>query len=103
LSSKSRALDELVVWEREAQIRLQTLGDEKKTQEQLLDSTHKMLSKRDYYSSAVISSVVAHVVALLKSHTFDLDVEQLQRDFTEYLDNVFTEYMDNGYGMDIGI
>jgi hypothetical protein len=29
----------------------------------------------------VISSVVAHVVALLKSHTPDLDVEKLWRDF----------------------
>jgi hypothetical protein len=29
----------------------------------------------------MISSVMAHVVALLKSHTPDLDAEMFQRDF----------------------
>jgi hypothetical protein len=32
-----------------------------------------MLSERDYYSSAVISSVVDHPVVLLKSYVPDLD------------------------------
>jgi hypothetical protein len=41
-----------------------------------LESTQKMLSKWDFSSS-----VVAHVVALLKSHTPDLDAEMLQRHF----------------------
>jgi hypothetical protein len=73
LSSKLAGFDELVVREREAQIRLWALGNEKKTREQLLESTQKTLSERDYSSSAVIYSVVAHALALLKSHTPNLD------------------------------
>jgi hypothetical protein len=80
LSSNSVALDELMVRECEAQIRLQTLGDEKKIKEQLLESTQKTY-ERDYSSSAVISSTVTHDVALLKSHAPDLDTELLHRDF----------------------
>jgi hypothetical protein len=70
LSYKSATLDELVVREREIQIRLHALGDEKKTQQQLWESTQKTLSERDFSSSAM-----AHAVALLKSHTPDLDTE----------------------------
>jgi hypothetical protein len=81
LSSKSAALDELVVREHETHIRLQTLSNEKKKQEQLLESAQKALSERDYSLSAVISSAVAHAVALLKSNMPDLDTEQLRRDF----------------------
>jgi hypothetical protein len=40
-----------------------------------------MLSERDYYSSAVISSVVDHPVALLKSYVPDLDPELLCKDY----------------------
>jgi hypothetical protein len=36
---------------------------------------------RDYSSSAMISSVVGHAVALLKSHMPNLDTEQLHRHF----------------------
>jgi hypothetical protein len=43
-----------VVREREAQIRLHALADEKKTHEELLESTQKTLSQHDYSSSAVI-------------------------------------------------
>jgi hypothetical protein len=60
---------------------MQALGDEKKTLEQLLESAQKTLSERNLSSSAVISSTVAHAVAPLKSHTLDLDTEQLRRDF----------------------
>jgi hypothetical protein len=81
LSSKSAALDELVVREHETHIRLQTLSNEKKKQEQLLESAQKVLSERDYSLSAVTSSAVAHAVALLKSNMPDLDTEQLRRDF----------------------
>jgi hypothetical protein len=45
LSSKSAALDQSVIWEREAQIKLQILDNEKKAQEHLLESTQKALSK----------------------------------------------------------
>jgi hypothetical protein len=40
-----------------------------------------MLSKRGCSSSAMISSVVAHAMALLKSYTPDLDIELLRRDY----------------------
>jgi hypothetical protein len=68
LSSNSMALDELVVREREAQIRLQTLGDENKIKERLLELTQKMLSEHNYSLSAIISLAMTHAVALLKSH-----------------------------------
>jgi hypothetical protein len=81
LSAKSVTLDELVIQEREGQIRLQAPSDEKKTQEQLLEFIQKTLSKQDFSSSTVISSVVAHAVVLLKSHMPNLDAKNLQRDF----------------------
>jgi hypothetical protein len=40
------------------------------------------LSKRELSSLAVISSVVANVVALMKNHLPDLDTEILTKDFT---------------------
>jgi hypothetical protein len=39
------------------------------------------LSKRDFTSSTVSSLMVAHVVALVKSHMPDFDVEILRRNF----------------------
>jgi hypothetical protein len=70
-----------VVHEHDAQDKLHALGGEKKTQEHLLESTRMMLSECDYSSSAVVSLAVAHVVALLKSYTPDLDIELLCRDY----------------------
>jgi chromosome segregation ATPase len=81
LSSKLAAFDELVVGECDAQDKLQALGEEKKTQEHLLESTQKMLSERDYASSIVISSAVAHTMALLKSYVPDHDTKLLRRDY----------------------
>jgi hypothetical protein len=46
-----------------------------------LESTQKTLSKRDFSSSIAISSAVVHIVALLKSHMPNLDVEKLRRHF----------------------
>jgi hypothetical protein len=82
LSSKSFALDREVIWERVVQINLQRLGDEKKAHEQLLESAQKALTKREFSSSAVISSAVAHAVALVKNHIPEFDTEILQRDFS---------------------
>jgi hypothetical protein len=79
LSSKSVAFDELVVWEHEAH-------------EQLLEYAQKTLSERDYSSS-----MVAHVVSLLKSHTSDLDTEQLQSDFAFDNDEERDALIDNVY------
>jgi hypothetical protein len=47
-----------------------------------LESTQKALSKRDFSSSVVISSVVAHVVALVKNPMPDFDAEILRRNFS---------------------
>jgi hypothetical protein len=69
LSAKSVTLVELVIREQEAHVRLQILDDEKKAQDQLLESTQKMLSKRNFFSSTMISLAVAHAVTMLKSHT----------------------------------
>jgi hypothetical protein len=40
-----------------------------------------MLSKQDYSSLTVISSIVAHTVAPLKSYSPDLDTKLLRRDY----------------------
>jgi hypothetical protein len=48
----------------------------------LLDSAQQARSKRELSSSAMISSVMANVVALMKNHLPDLDVEILYKDFT---------------------
>jgi hypothetical protein len=47
----------------------------------VLKSTWKMLSERDYSSSAVITSAVAHAVVLLKSYAPDLDPVLLRKDY----------------------
>jgi hypothetical protein len=60
---------------------LQTLEDEKKAKELLLESTQMSLSKRDFTSLMVNSSAVAHAVALVKSDMLDFDAEILRRDF----------------------
>jgi hypothetical protein len=98
LSAKSATLVELVIREQEAQVRLQILDDEKKAQDQLLESTQKMLSKRNFFSSTMISLAVAHAVALLKSHTPDLDAEKLWRDFPFYNDEEWDALVDSVYG-----
>jgi hypothetical protein len=71
-----------VIWECEAHIKLQTLADEKKANEQLLESAQMMLSKQDFTSSAVSSSTMAHVMTLVKSHMPNFDAEILRRDFS---------------------
>jgi hypothetical protein len=43
----------------------------------LLESAQKALTKREFSSSAVISSAVAHVVALVKNHIPEFDTEIL--------------------------
>jgi hypothetical protein len=89
LTSKSAALDVTVIREQQVKIQMMT-AEEKlkateeklKTQEQSLDSAQQTLSKRELSSSAVISSVVANVVALFKDLLSDLDMEILRMDFT---------------------
>jgi hypothetical protein len=82
LSSKSSALDVALIQEREAHIKLQKLGDEKKAQEQLLAYAQKVLTKTDFSYSTMISSAVTHAMAPAKNHIPEFDVEILRRDFT---------------------
>jgi hypothetical protein len=55
------------------------------------------LSERGYSSSAVTSSVVSHVVALMKSHAPDLDIELLRRNFPFADDEERDALIDNVY------
>jgi hypothetical protein len=82
LSSKSATLDESVIRERKMQIKLQILGGKKRVQEQQLEFAQKALSKRVFSSSAMISLMVAQVVAFVKNRMPDFDVEILRRDFS---------------------
>jgi hypothetical protein len=90
-------LDEITIQERTAQDKLQALGEEKNTHEHLLESTRKMLSEHDYFSSTVISSAVAHAVALLKSYVPDLDTKLLCRDYPFDDDDERDTLIDNVY------
>jgi hypothetical protein len=89
LTSKSAALDVMVIQEQQAKIQMMTAqeklkaAEEKlKTQEQSLDSSRQALSKWELSSSAVISSSVANSAVLFKNHMSDLDMEILREDFT---------------------
>jgi hypothetical protein len=82
LSSKSSALDRVMIKEREAQIKLEATEEKRKAQEQQLESAQKALPKREFSSLAVISLAVANAIALVKNHVPDFDVEILQIDFT---------------------
>jgi pantothenate kinase type III len=77
LVSKSSALDFAVIQERKAKNNLQAAEEKIKAQEQLLASTQKALSKREFSSSVVISSVVANAMALVKNHMPKFDIEIL--------------------------
>jgi hypothetical protein len=89
LISKSVVLDVAVIREQQAKIQMKTTeeklkaAEEKlKIQEQSLDPSWQALSKRELFSSMVISLPVANAAALFKNHMPDLDVEILHKDFT---------------------
>jgi hypothetical protein len=82
LSSKSSALDHVVIKECEAQIKLEAAEEKMKAQEQQLKLAQKALPKREFSSLAVISSMVANAMALVKNHMPDFDADILWRDFT---------------------
>jgi hypothetical protein len=48
----------------------------------LLESTQQTLAKREGSTNMMISSAVAHTVAMFKNHLPDLNVEILRQDFT---------------------
>jgi hypothetical protein len=89
LISKSVVLDVAVIREQQAKIQMKTTeeklkaAEEKlKIQEQSWDPSWQALSKRELFSSMVISLPVANAAALFKNHMPDLDVEILHKDFT---------------------
>jgi chromosome segregation ATPase len=103
LSSKSSALDHVVIRKQQMNIwltaceeklmaceeklivandKLKAAEENMKTQGQLLDSAQQGLSKRELSSSTVISSAVANIVALKKNHLPNFDMEIVRKDFT---------------------
>jgi chromosome segregation ATPase len=88
LDSKSKALDFQVIHADEAVLRLKNVEsrlkaaeEDLKNQRHLLESTQKTLSKSKNSFNMMISSAVAHVVALFKNLP-DLNMELLHQDFT---------------------
>jgi hypothetical protein len=88
LTSKSAALDVVVIREQRAKIQMKTdeeklnaTEEELKTQEQSLDLARQALFKWELSSLMVISSAVANVVTIFKNHLPDLDVEILRKNF----------------------
>jgi hypothetical protein len=89
LASKSSALDTVVIREHEMEIKLKAteeklkaVEEKMKSQGQLLDSAQQALTKREFSSSAVMSSAVANAMALVKNHISEFDAENLRKDFT---------------------
>jgi hypothetical protein len=76
LSSKSSALDHVVIKEREAHIKLKATEEKMKAQEQQLESAQKTLFKREFSSSAA-----ANAMARVKNHMPEFYAYILQ-DFT---------------------
>jgi flagellar motility protein MotE (MotC chaperone) len=88
LASKSATLDNTVILRDEVNLqwakseeKLWAVEEELKTQEQSLESARQALSRSEISSNMVITSAVAHVVALFKNHLPDLDVEIPRKDF----------------------
>jgi tryptophan 2,3-dioxygenase len=95
LASKSKELDDVVIWEHEANTlreqaeakladlekKIEAVEGEKKDQGLLLETARQTLSKREDSSILMISTAMANAMALLKSHLSDLDVELLRKDF----------------------
>jgi hypothetical protein len=82
------ALDTTLIREHEMEIKLKAVeeklkvAEEKmKSQGQLLDLAQQALSKREFSSSAIISSAVANAMMLVKNHIPEFDVEILHKDF----------------------
>jgi septal ring factor EnvC (AmiA/AmiB activator) len=95
LASKSKELDDVVIYEQEANTlqeqaeakladlekKIEAIEGKKKDQGLLLEMARQTLSKREDSSILMISTTVANVMALLKSHLPDLDMELLHNNF----------------------
>jgi hypothetical protein len=67
---------------KDAESRLEAAEEDLKNQRQLLESARKTSSMQESFFNMMISSTVAHVVALFKNHLLDLNMELLRQDFT---------------------
>jgi hypothetical protein len=74
--------DEAMLRLKNAENRLNAAEADLKNQMQLLESAQKTLSKRESFFNMMISSVVAHAVALFKNYLPGLILELLRQDFT---------------------
>jgi hypothetical protein len=74
--------DEAMLRLKNAESRLEAVEEDLKNQKQLLESARKTSSKREDSFNMMISSTVAHAVALFKNHLPDLNMELLHQDFT---------------------
>jgi hypothetical protein len=61
---------------------LKTVEADLKAKGLLLESAQQALAKREGSANIMISSAVAHTVALFKNHLLDLNMEILHQDFT---------------------
>jgi hypothetical protein len=61
---------------------LKTVEADLKAKRLLLESVQQALAKREGSANIMISSAVAHTVALFKNHLPDLNMENLRQDFT---------------------
>jgi hypothetical protein len=89
LDSKSQVLNFHVIRADDAMLRLKKVEsqlkvaeEDLKNQMQLLKSSQKTSSKRESSFNIMISSTVAHAVALFKNHLPSLILELLRQDFT---------------------
>jgi hypothetical protein len=89
LDCKSKALDfqviradEALLWLKNVESWVKAIEEDLKNQRQLLKSTQKTSSKHESSFNMMISSAVAHAVALFKNHFPDLNTELLRQDFT---------------------
>jgi hypothetical protein len=89
LDSKSKALhfqvihaDGAMLRLRNAESRLKATKEDLRNQRQLLELAQKTSSKHESSFNMMISSVVAHAVALFKNHLPGLNMELLRQDFT---------------------
>jgi hypothetical protein len=78
-----------VIREQQMEIKLKATEERRKaaqekmkTQGQLLDSAQQALSKREFSSSAVISSEVVNAMVLVKNHIPEFNAEILHKYFT---------------------
>jgi hypothetical protein len=95
LASISKELDDVVIWEQNANTlreqaetkladlekKIEAVECEKKDQGLLLEMARQALSKHEDSSILIILMAVANAMALLKSHLLDLDVKLLCKDF----------------------